>query len=67
MDIATIIGLVVGVLVVLKMAGASTVLYQAPSLLLVVAGGIAAMLIAFPLRESLNVFPIIKWGYASGS
>jgi hypothetical protein len=56
MDIATILGLVVGVLVVLKMAGASTVLYQAPSLLLVVAGGVAAMLIAFPLRESLNVF-----------
>jgi len=60
MDIGTILGLVVGVLVVLKMAGETSGLYQDASLLLVVVGGIAAMLIAFPLRASLNVLAIIK-------
>ena len=60
MDIATILGLAVGILVVLKTAGGAAGLYEGPTLLLVVVGGIAAMLISFPLRESLNVFAVVK-------
>ena len=60
MDIATILGLVAGILVVLKVGDGATGLYQGPSLLLVLVGGIAATLIAFPLRDALNVFAVIK-------
>jgi chemotaxis protein MotA len=60
MDIATILGLVMGILVVLKVAGGAAGLYQGTGLLVVVAGGIAALLIAFPLRQVLNVFAVVK-------
>ena len=60
MDIATIIGLVVGILVVLKTAGSAAGLYAGPALLLVVVGGIAATLVSCPLRDTLNVFAVVK-------
>ena len=60
MDIATILGLAGGILVVLKMAGGAAGLYQGTTLLLVVVGGITALLIAFPRREALNVLAVVK-------
>ena len=60
MDIATILGLAVGILVVLKTAGGVAGLYEGTTLLLVVTGGIAAILIAFPVREVLNVFAVVR-------
>tara|TARA_Y100000588_G_C13951468_1_gene794557 strand:+ start:244 stop:633 length:390 start_codon:yes stop_codon:yes gene_type:complete len=61
MNIATIIiGLIASALVVLKMVGNTAELYQGPTLLLVVVGGIAILLTAYPLREVLKVFAIFK-------
>ena len=50
MDIATLIGLVGGVLVVWQV-GNPAVLYDGDALLVVLGGGIAATLVAFPFRD----------------
>ena len=60
MDIATILGLVVGILVVVEMGGGVAGIWQGPILLLVVVGGGAATLIAFPLRDALNVAGVLR-------
>ena len=59
MDSATILGLAGGILVVLQAAGDAAGLYQGTALLVVVAGGLAALLIAASLREALNVFAVV--------
>ena len=52
MDIATIIGLIGGALIVWQAVGGSCIgLYDGTALLVVAGGGIAATLVAFPLRD----------------
>ena len=63
MDIATIIGLIAGVLLLLIpiLTGPATkVFFSAPSAIMVVGGTIAATLINYPLSEVLGVFATFK-------
>ena len=61
MDIATIFGILLGVLVVLIAVGGEAVdLYNGAAVLLVAGGGFAATCIAFSRREIANMFRLIK-------
>ena len=60
MDIASILGLAVGILVVVEMGGEPAELSQARILLLVLVGGLAGTLIAVPLRDALNAVGSLK-------
>ena len=61
MDIATVIGLVVGVAVLVTASGGGAPeLYDGTALLLVVLGGFAATLVAFPLREIGRIPSIVR-------
>ena len=61
MDIATIFGIFIGVLVVLIAVGGEAVgLYDGAALLLVAGGGFAATCIAFSPREIAAIFRLIK-------
>ena len=54
MDIATIIGWVAGVAIVLQAtSGEWAGLYNGTAVMVVVGGGLAATLVAFPLREGI--------------
>ena len=58
MDIATIIGLVLGVVVIvgaILMGGAPQMFFDAPSVVIVVLGAIAAVFISFPLSNILGL------------
>ncbi len=63
MDIATIIGLILGVLVVIGsilLGGSVAMFINAPSIVVVIIGSIAAVLIAFPLGQVLKMPGVIK-------
>ena len=64
MDLATIIGLVVGIFLVLGaiLIGGSgfAVFLNAPSLMIVVGGAFSALLVGFPLAKVLGLFSVIK-------
>ena len=63
MDIATVIGFVSGIFLVslsIVMGGSVAVFINAPSLILVIGGTIAATLINFPLSDVLSVFNTAK-------
>ena len=61
MDIATVIGLVLGVLVVVQAAGGSLAgFYDGTAVLVVLGGGMAATLVAFPLRDVLGALGATK-------
>ena len=63
MDIATVIGLVAGVTLVFAaiVMGGSPILYvNVPSVLIVLGGTFAALLINFPLSDGLNVFGTVR-------
>lgn len=63
MDIATIIGLVAGialVLITIMMGAAPAIFVNIPSFILVVGGTLAATLINFPLSDVLSVFNTVK-------
>ncbi len=61
MDIATLIGLVGGALIVWQAVDGSSIgLYDGTALLVVVGGGIAATLVAFPLRDCWNALRATK-------
>ena len=61
MDIATIIGWVAGVAIVLQAtSGEWAGLNNATAVLVVVGGGLAATLVAFPLREALGALGAVK-------
>ncbi len=61
MDIATIIGWVAGVAIVLQATGGEWAgLYNGTAVLVVVGGGLAATLVAFPLREALGALGAVK-------
>ncbi len=63
MDIATIVGVVVGVLLIgsaLQMSGGIGGFIDVPSLMIVIGGTIAATLINFPLKQVLAVLKVIQ-------
>jgi len=61
MDFATILGLLAGVLVLIKAAGEGLGgMYEGTALLVVVVGGIAATVVAFPLSTAVNVLRVVK-------
>ena|GEM_PF-19338 len=61
MDISTLIGLIAVVLVLANaVAGNVASLYDGMSLLIVLVGGIGATLVAFPFRNVVGVFGILK-------
>ena len=64
MDIATIIGLVLGIGLVLTSiamgSGGLMPFVNVPSLMITVGGSIAALLINFPLKSVLGVFKVVK-------
>jgi len=65
MDIATIIGLALGVTLVLASitiggSGGMMAFVNAPSLMITVGGTVAALLINFPLKSVLGVFKVVK-------
>jgi len=61
MDIATIVGLVVGAgLVVVSIGGSLTSFIDMPSLMIVVGGTVGATLISFPLKDMLGVMKVIQ-------
>ena len=61
MDISTIIGLIAGALVILKAVWSNPAgVYDGLTLLVVLVGGIASTLVAYPFRELLRVFGIVK-------
>ena len=68
MDIATIIGLMLGIgLVVGSIAiggGGLGPFFNVPSLMITVGGSVAALLINFPLKSVLGVFGVIKHCFA---
>ncbi len=63
MDIATVVGLLAGlslVLITVLMSGAAATFVSIPSMILVVGGTIAATLLNFPLGDVLSVFNTLK-------
>jgi len=61
MDISTLIGLIVSVLVLLKaVVGSVEDTFNGLSLLIVVVGGVAWTLVAFRLSDVINIFFILK-------
>jgi chemotaxis protein MotA len=63
MDIATIIGLVLGLALVLgsiAIGGEFTPFIDVPSVMITVGGSFAALLINFPLRNVIGVFSVVK-------
>ncbi len=63
MDIATIIGLLAGialVVITILLGGAVAIFWNVPSFVLVVGGTLAATLINFPLGDVLSVFNTLK-------
>jgi len=63
MDIATIIGLLAGialVVITILLGGAVAIFWNVPSFVLVVGGTLAATLINFPLSDVLSVFNTLK-------
>ena len=63
MDIATLVGLILGIGLVLGsilMGGSLTPFINVPSLMITVGGSIAAILINFPLGKALGVFGVVK-------
>ena len=64
MDIATIIGLLMGILLVLGSilmgSGGLTPFINIPSMMITIGGSFAALLINFPLSSVLGVFGVIK-------
>ncbi|GAB4175468.1 MAG: motility protein A [Calditrichia bacterium] len=62
MDIATIIGILAGLVLIfasIVMGGSPTVFIDVPSMLIVFGGTVAATLIAYPLNEVLSVMKVI--------
>ena len=67
MDFSTIVGLIAVILVILKAVGSNLAgAYDGLSLLIVLAGGIAATLVAYPFRDAVNVFAVLKQVFRSG-
>lgn len=63
MDIATIIGLILGALVVVgsvALGGSAAMFINIPSVLVVIVGSVAAVLIAFPLSSVLRMPGVMK-------
>ena len=61
MDLGTLLGLIVAILIFLKAVGTDLAnLYDGVSLLFVVAGGLAATLIANPLQNIIEIFSPLK-------
>lgn len=64
MDIATVIGLILGIVLVLGSiaigGGGLAPFFNVPSLMITVGGSIAALLINFPLQNVFGVFGVVK-------
>ena len=63
MDIATIVGIIMGMGLILgsiSMGGALTPFIDIPSAMITIGGSIAALLINFPLKKVLGVFAVVK-------
>ena len=61
MDVSTIVGLIAVILVMARaVSGGGAGIYDGMSLLIVLVGGIAATLVAYPFREAVGVLGVLK-------
>lgn len=70
MDLATLVGIVTGVFLIvvsIMMGGDLVAFYDAPSVMIVLGGTIAATLVKYPLKDVLGVMSIVKNAFKSKS